>query len=216
MQTLPLLWQQPPKQAVCVVLNRLFQQQPAVLELLAQHAGSSFHLVAAPIDAAIKIGHDGKLAPADPALVPDVMLTIDTGRLWAEGWRPGQPFSERAGLVHVSGDAAMAQTLSTLAKSWRPDIEDLLSHYVGDFASVQLISVTKRLAGLASEFAKRTSQNIAEYAAYEAQLVLPDAPLREHTSELAALKRRLDDLHNQVEALDARTQRLAEEAGGNS
>ena len=209
-----LFGQSSPKQAVCGLLNRLFERQPAVFDLLAQHAGQTFRLLARPVDAAMTIGHDGRLAPADEAVVPDVTLTIDTARLWAEGWRPGQPFPERAGLVHVSGDAAMAQTLSTLAKSWRPDIEDLLSQYLGDVAAVQLVSGAKRLGALAAQFVSRTSGNLAEYAAYEANLVLPDAPLREHTKTLAQLNAQLDTLQKRLDSLDARARQLGDQHTG--
>lgn len=194
---------------VCSLLNRLFERQPAVFELLAQHAGHSFRLNAEPINAAMTIEHDGRLSPADPVVVPDVTLTIDTAKLWRQGWRPGQPFPERAGLVHVSGDAAMAQTLSTLAKSWRPDLEDLLSQYVGDLAAVQLVGGAKRLTSLAVQFASRTSQNMAEYAAHEAQLVLPDVALREHANDLAALNKSLDALQTRIESVQTRVEQLA-------
>lgn len=154
------------------------------------------------------IGHDGRLSPADPAVVPDVTLTIDTARLWAAGWRPGQPFPERAGLVHVSGDAAMAQTLSILAKSWRPELEDLLSQYVGDVAAVQLVAGAKRLTALAGQFVVRTSQNVAEYAAHEAQWLLDDAPLRDQAQQLQALNTELGALQARLDALEARAKFL--------
>lgn len=186
----------------------MFERQPAVFELLAAHAGRSFRLVADPVSAAMTIEHDGRLCPADPAVMPDVTLTIDTARLWREGWRPGRPFPERAGLVHVSGDAAMAQTLSTLAKSWRPDIEDLLSQYVGDVAAVQLVNGAKRLTSLAVQFVTRTSENVAEYAAHETKLLLPDAALREHANDLAMLNKSLDALQGSVQSLQARLDQL--------
>lgn len=209
----PLLnrfWQQPPRQAICGLLNGLFERQPAVFDLLSCHAGRSFRLLASPVDAAMTIGHDGRLAPADLAVVPDVTLTIDTAKLWSEGWRPGHPLPERAGLVHVSGDAALAQTLSTLAKSWRPDIEDLLSQYIGDVAAVQLVSGAKRLTMLASQFFVRTTANVAEYAAHEAQWLVADVRMREHTSELSSLSADLDSLQKRIEALDARARAFGE------
>lgn len=196
---------------VCTLLNRLFERQPAVLALLSEHAGHSFRLLAPPIDAAITIGHDGRLSPADTAVVPDVRLTVDTARLWADGWRPGQPFPERAGLVHVSGDAAMAQTLSSLAKSWRPDIEDLLSQYIGDLAAVQVVSGAKRLTALAAQFLTRTSQNLAEYASHEAQWLTADVSLREHAQQVLSLNTTLEQMQARLQTLDARLERLADD-----
>ncbi len=202
--------QQPPRQVFCDLLNGLFERQSAVFDLLSCHAGQSFRLLASPVDAALTIGHDGRLAPADLAVVPDVTLTIDTAKLWSEGWRPGQTLLERVGLVHVSGDAALAQTLSTLAKSWRPDIEDLLSQYIGDVAAVQIVAGAKRLTMLAAQFFVRTSANMAEYAAHEAQWLVADARMREHTSELSSLNADLDSLQKRIEALDARTKSFGE------
>lgn len=194
------------------LLNRVFDRQPAVLLLLSAHSGRSFRLVASPLDATMSIDHDGRLSPVDPAVVPDVTLTIDMKSLWAQGWRPGQPFPERAGLVQVSGDAALAQTLSTLAKSWHPDIEDLLSRFVVDLAAVQLVKGGKRLATLASQFFVRTAQNLAEYAAHEAHWLAADVVLQEQSNELARLNASLDGLQKRLQALDARVRA----AGGTS
>lgn len=157
------------------------------------------------------IGHDGRLSPADAAVLPDVTLTIDTARLWAAGWRPGQPFPERAGLVHVSGDAAMAQTLSTLAKSWRPDLEDLLSQYVGDVAAVQLVSTAKRLTSLAGQFVARSTQNVAEYAAHEAQWLVSRPLFREHAEQLQGVNLEISALQQRLEALGAHIERLTKD-----
>lgn len=195
-----------------MVLNRLFERQPTLLTLLGTHAGRTFVWRAAPVEAAMTIGHDGRLSVADPAVVPDVVLTIDTVKLWADGWRPGQPLPERAGIVHVSGDAALAQTLSTLAKSWRPDVEDLLAQYVGDVAAVQLVAGAKRLVGLASQFVSRSSQNLAEYATHETHLLTARESLQEHTQEVARLNQDLDRLEERVREFDERLRGF--DAGG--
>lgn len=157
------------------------------------------------------IDHDGRLSAADAAVVPDVTLKIDTAGLWRLGWRPGQPLPDRSGLVHVSGDAAMAQTLSTLAKSWRPDVEDMLSHYIGDLAAMQVVGLTKQLSGLTAKFVSRSSQNAAEYLAYEANLLVPDVPMRQQAQELRALSVSLDSLESRLQRLDARLAQLSDD-----
>lgn len=150
------------------------------------------------------IGHDGRLSLADPAVVPDVVLTIDTAKLWAEGWRPGQPLPERSGVVHVSGDAALAQTLSVLAKSWRPDVEDLLSQYVGDVAAVQLVAGAKRLVAFASQFVSRSGQNLAEYVTHEANLLAARPSLQDYAQQAEDLNQALDALQERLRQLDVR------------
>jgi len=197
-------WQQPPRQAVCNLLNGLFAREPAIGSLLSAHAGQTFRLVADPVDSAMTIAHDGKLSAADPAVVPDVTLTIDTRELWASGWRPGQPLPERPGLVQVSGDVALAQTLSMLAKSWRFDPQDLLSSVFGDVAAVQMVSGAKRLTTLASLFVTRTAGNLAEYATYEARLLANPVSARELHDSLSDLQKRLAVSTERVQALARR------------
>jgi ubiquinone biosynthesis protein UbiJ len=203
----------PPSQVVCSVLNGLFERQPSLLVLLSAHAGRSFVLRAAPIETALSIGHDGRLAVSPAAAVPDVVLSIDTAQLWASGWRPGQSLSERAGIVHVSGDAAVAQTLSMLAKSWRPDVEDLLSPYVGDIAAVHLVAGVKQLTTFASQFVSRTTQNLAEYAAHEAGVIAANPSLQEQARELSNLNQQLDAATARVGLMRERLEAFGDGAG---
>ena len=197
-------WQQPSRQALCNLLNGLFAREPAIASLLSAHAGQTFRLVADPIDSAMTISHDGKFSAADLAVVPDVTLTIDTRALWASGWRPGQPLPERAGLVQVSGDVALAQTLSMLAKSWRFDPQDLLSSVFGDVAAVQMVAGAKQLTTLASRFVTRTTENLTEYVTYEAQLLANPASTRELQENLSGLQKRLAESAERLQALTRR------------
>lgn len=202
MRQLP--WTQPPRLAFCDLLNQLFAREPAFFELLAPHAGQTFRLVANPIDSSMTIAHDGKLTVADAAVVPDVTLTIDTKTLLASGWRPGQALPERAGMVQVSGDVALAQTLSTLASSWRLDPEDLIAPVVGDVAAVQLVAGVKRFAGLAVQFVSRTSQNLAEYAIHERPLLASQGSRQVLDDDLRRLQSQLTGSEARLEALAAR------------
>lgn len=197
-------WNQPPRQAVCDLLNKWLSREPAVFELLAPHSGQTFRLLAGPLDLALTIAHDGRLSCADTAVVPDVTLSIDAEALWSSGWRPGQPLPERNGLVQVSGDVALAQTLSSLAASWRLDPEDMLSQAVGDVAAVQLMSGARRLTTLARQFVSRTSENLAEYAAHEANLLASQGSQQVLSDDLAQLQNRLDASAARLDALALR------------
>ncbi len=207
-------WNQAPRQVFCDLLNKCLAREPAVFELLAPHSGQTFRLKAAPLDTAMTISHDGRLASADAAVVPDVTLTIDTEALWSSGWRPGQALPERPGLIQVSGDVALAQTLSGLAASWRLDPEDMLSQVVGDVAAVQLVSGAKRLTALATEFVSRTSENLAEYAAHEAHWVASQGSQQMLVDDLAQLQHRLDASAARLDALAARVSEYESARGG--
>jgi ubiquinone biosynthesis protein UbiJ len=179
----------------------MLARQPSILSLLSEHAGRTVQLRAAPIDAAFTIDFDGALTAADTAVVPDVVLTVDTAKLWADGWRPGQPVVERAGTVHISGDVALAKTLSTISRSWRPDMEDWLSQYVGDLAAIQLVSGVKQVSAFSAQFFTRTSQNFAEYFSHEARLLTAQSALANQTRDIAQLSQQLAAIEARVQAL---------------
>ncbi len=205
-----------PQGAACAVINRFFRQQPAVAELLSKHSGQSFRLVAKPVDATMTISHDGYLSPADKAIAPDVVLTVNGTSLLRTGWRPGQPLPEGPGFVHISGDAALAQTLSMLANSWRPDLEDLLAGYVGDIAARQLISRVQGVSRALVQSTTRFAQNVAEYAAYESDELVAQPELLSHHEANSDLSRRLNGLKDRVKHLEARSHALSCAAGSGS
>jgi len=189
-------------------MNTVLQQQSAARDLLAQHPGHTFELRADPVSASLTIDQTGLLTPADPIVKADVLVVIDTRQLWAIGWRPGKPFPERSGLVHVSGDASFAKTLAVLAKHCRPDLEDFLAQRIGDIPARHLTVAFQRLAGVMVESADRMVENLAEYITHEAQ-VLPSYPaLVSHASQLRDLKGTLDLLGVRTKSLEDRIERL--------
>jgi ubiquinone biosynthesis accessory factor UbiJ len=193
-----------PSGAVCAALNFLFRQQPTVLDLLAVHSGRSFRLVARPLEDAFTIGHDGCISPADLAVAVDVTVELDMQALWAAGWRPGQPLPDAPGFVHVSGDAALAQTLSMLAKSWRLDFEDLLAHMIGDIPAKGFVQGAKQIVQAVALGAQRLSGNVAEFVAYEQPILTPTVLFNQHKEQLASLNSNLTQLAQRLEQLDRR------------
>jgi ubiquinone biosynthesis protein UbiJ len=184
----------------------MLQQQTAARDLLAQHGGQTFEIQANPVSASLTIDNFGALSPTGPTVKPDVLVVVDTRELWASGWRPGQAFPERSGLVHVSGDAAFAKTLALLAKHCRPDLEDLLAQRIGDIPARQLTMAFQRIAGVLVESADRVAGNLAEYITHEAQVLPSQQALTGHEN-------RLKDLHSLLGRLAARTKSLDHRLG---
>lgn len=194
-------------------LNWLFRDHASVRSLLARHAGRTVDFRAPPLASVLTIQQDGTWEPSDPSVKADVCVVIDTRALWASGWRPGRPLPERDGLVHVSGDVAIAQTLSTLAKSWRPDLEDLLAQHIGDIPARQLAQVANRLAGGLTRSTGRLAQNFAEYVSHEAALVVARPSLVSLTQRVSRLDHRLGSLEAGVQAVSERLERLGQPDG---
>lgn len=195
----PALW-------VISALNALMRHQPAARDLLAQHAGRTVHLYVGQPRFALTIGHDGSLGAADMAVIPDVTLRVDLARLLQTGWIPGRPMPESAGLFHVTGDAAMAQSLSTLARHWRPDLEDLLAEIVGDVAAVQMTRGARAIARGLFEAGEKLTQNLAEFLAYESRDLTPGPALQSWQQQLQSYKRQLIEMDQKVDQLSMRLQ----------
>lgn len=198
-----------PPALLCAVLNRLLAQNDQAKQLLAQHAGCSLEVYARPIQAKLTIDGHGALSPANGDAVPQVRLTLDTAALVKSGWRPGQPFPEQSGLLHVSGDVAMAQTLSTLAKHWRPDLEDLLAQRIGDVAARQLLRGAQGFVSTIWRSSQRLAENLAEYATHETNTIVACAALDTLAEDQVALSEQLNTLDERTQQLQLRLKRMA-------
>lgn len=190
------------------MLNRLLADNDQARALLAQHVGCTFEIQARPIQAKLTIESDGKLRPADPLIASQVCLTLNTAALIKLGWRPGQPFPDQPGLLHVSGDVAMAQTLSTLAKHWRPDLEDLLAQRIGDVAARQVLRGAKGLLSTVWRSSQRLAENMAEYATHETQMITGTAAFDAFKADRAVLSTKVSSLEDRLQQLQKRLDRM--------
>lgn len=184
-------------------------QNDSARALLAQHVGCTFEIQARPIQAKLTIESDGKLSPAGALVVPQVCLTLDTAALVKLGWQPGQPLPEQPGLLHVSGDVAMAQTLSTLAKHWRPDLEDLLAQRIGDVAARQVLRGAKGLLSSVWRSSQHVAENVAEYATHETQTITGTAVFESFKANRVALSENISSLEDRLQQFQQRLERTA-------
>ena len=197
-----------PVQWIARAFNALLQRQPATQELLAQHAGCTFHISMSAVVVALTIGHDGSLSAADSHVVPDVTLRVDAARLAQSGWKPGDEWPEVAGLLHVTGDAAVAQTLSTLVKHWRPEFEDLLSETIGDIPAMELVRCTKAIVRGAVDATDKLTQNVVEYLSYETKELTPLPVMQTLITQHGRHQTHLDEMDRQLMALSRRLKAL--------
>ncbi len=204
---MPSLGGATPPALLCAVLNRLLAQNDKVCALLAQHTGCTFEIKAPPIQAKLTIETDGKLSPADEHVASQVCLTLNTAALIKLGWRPGQPFPEQPGLLHVSGDVAMAQTLSMLAKHWRPDLEDLLAQRIGDLAARQVLRGAQSLLSTVWRSSQHLVENVAEYATHETQTITGTAAFVTFKADRMALSAKVSTLEERLQRLQHRLDR---------
>lgn len=188
-------------------------QNDRARELLGVHAGRTFEIDARPIKAKLTIGHDGLLSPSDDSVLAQVHLRLDTEALWTLGWRPGLPLPKQAGVLFVSGDVAMAQTLSTLAEHWRPDLEDLLAQKIGDIAARQVARGAQSLFSTVWRSSQRLAENLVEYATHETEVLASEAGMSALSTKQQQLIGRLESLGERLARLE---QRVNQVTGGQS
>lgn len=210
------------------LFNALLRREPWAGERLAVHAGKTVRFDIGGRSLTFVIQADGQLqAPArasqtaaSPAhgghaaqagrpsatpaasAAPNVILSIPAQRLadLPAALRKRDP-AALAGLMHVQGDAGLAQVVSSLAQDLRWDAEDELARYVGDAAAVQLVRAGKAVFDGARHAADSLTGNVGEYLAHESRMLLSRPVYEEWTAELDALRQRLDQLERRADRL---------------
>ncbi len=196
--------------------NLLTRQQPWAAHRLALHAGQTLRICLGGFQLTFTIGHDGTLVAADSAVVPDVVLELIAEKLsWTALLAPDAR-TEIAQWVHVTGQAALAQVVSDLARDLRPDPEDALAQWLGDVPARRL---TKGLQGLltgAQSFARGLAENLAEYFSEETNTLTGTPALASLVRERELTVTHLAQLEQRKLALQARLSRLTPRSGASA
>jgi len=185
------------------ILNKLLQREEWARDRLGRQSGKSVRFVLGGFKAALVIQSSGLVQASDAAVVPDVVLTIPLEKL-AElpAILRSRDASAIAAVLHIEGDAGLAQVVSDLARDLRWDVEDDLSRLVGDMAATRLLGAGKLLADGARNAADRLAGNVGEYLSEESGMMASRSAFNDWTTDVGAIARRLD-------ALDARIGKLA-------
>lgn len=193
--------------------NLLTQQQPWAAQRLAAHAGQTLRICLGGFQLTFTIGHDGTLEAADSAVVPDVVLELIAEKLSLAALLAPNARNDIAQWVHVTGQAALAQVVSDLARDLRPDPEDALAQWFGDVPARRLTQGVQEAFAGARSFARGVAENLAEYFAEETNTLAATPALASLTQERALALARLDQIDQRRAALQARLSRLKPRIG---
>ena len=193
--------------------NLLTRQQPWAAQRLAAHAGQTLRICLGGFQVTFTIGHDGTLGAADSAVVPDVVLELIAEKLsWTALLAPDAR-ADIAQWVHVTGQAALAQVVSDLARDLRPDPEDALAHWLGDVPARRLTMGLQGVLTGAQSFAKSLAENLAEYFSEETNTLTGTPALASLARERELTVTHLAQLEQRNAALQARLSRLTPRPG---
>jgi ubiquinone biosynthesis protein UbiJ len=186
-------------------LNQLLRREEWARDRLARHSGKTVRFSAGRYAVGLSIQADGHVAASDPAVVPDVTLAVPEGRLGqlAQALRGGQP-DEIAALLHVQGDAGLAQLVSELARDLRWDVEAELADRVGDVAALRLMGGARVLGRGVRRAGERLAGNVGEYLSEESHALLGRPAYEQWRDDLARMQARLDGLERRAARLGRR------------
>ena len=156
---LPLPFLPTPSRLATQALNMLLKREDWARERLVRHAGKTVRFALGGFSLGLTIGSDGLAELSDPAVVPDVTLTVSPEKLPLPRLSGGQA-PDMAEATHISGDAALAQVVADLSKQLRWDPEDALARVVGDIAALRLVGGARRLAGGSLQAGQRAAENV--------------------------------------------------------
>lgn len=105
------------------------------------------------------------------------------------------------GDVQIRGDAGLAGKFRELALLLRPDIEEELSHVIGDLPAHQLGRFARAAFGWTRKAGDTTVRNIAEYLAHERQDLVPRAEGEQFLKGVDTLREDVDRLGARVDIL---------------
>ena len=198
-----------PVRALAAAFNMLTAQQPWAAERLARHAGKTLRIALGGFAVTMTIESDGRLTRADSAVVPDVVLEIIAEQLTFERLFSKKSSLDVAELINISGQAALAQLVSDLARDLRLEPEDALASLIGDVPASKLMWTAQNLILTFQGFSRGLAHNTAEYLAEETNALTGQPVFAMHAQRVVSLSARAQALSNRHASLCARLERLS-------
>lgn len=183
-------------------INHLLHGADWARERLMPFAGASVRFLLPPFSSAFSVAEDGTLHPAAKDLQP--AATIRLTPPLAVRLLVLKDESARSE-IEVEGDAALAAALTRVLGTLRWDVEEDLSHLIGDIAAHRVAQAGRALVDWQRAAAANMARSLGEYLTEERPMVAGREALR-------AFAQAVDELRDDTDRLEKRIQRLAHAA----
>lgn len=185
--------------------NRLLRYDPDSAKKLSRMQGRVFKLEIRVVDKALFLipGGDGLQVREEWPGEVDIILKGSPLAFLQFGLR--QKVADNRMFVDkklvIEGDVELAQDFQRMLAELDLDLEELISHYLGDVAAHQIGRGVRRFRQWAGEAAESLRLDVREYMVEEVRVLAPDW-------RVAAFVDRTDVLRADVERLEQRVKRL--------
>ncbi|MDA8416772.1 MAG: hypothetical protein M0Z78_06895 [Betaproteobacteria bacterium] len=180
-------------------LQALMATAPWALERLRPFAGQILEVRLGHHSFSLKITPEGALSPyttksdQPPALTLAIPLEILSDALLNK--------ENLLNHLHLSGNSALAVEIGFLAQHFRPDLEELLSHWFGDIIAHRLGRFWHSTRNWLRDSVRRNRQMFREYAQEEAKLLPTRAQMNRFANHLGDLNDELNRLEQRLAQL---------------
>jgi ubiquinone biosynthesis protein UbiJ len=186
---------------VTAMLNHVLRATPVARDRLRPYAGRTAAFHVGPLTFAWTVQTTGEVAAAVAGAPRDLEVKLSPFLL------PRLALHDEAALREVSmqGDAELAQEVSFLARHLRWDVEEDLSHAVGDVAAHRAVGAARATARWTGEAVKRTAAGAAEYWTEEDPLIASRVKVEDFTRGVSELRDAVERLEKRLDSIDPRT-----------
>jgi ubiquinone biosynthesis protein UbiJ len=173
-------------------LNHLLRAEPWTREKLLPHAGKQVCFRAEPVRLVLQVSDAGTIQARSgmSETAPDVTLTLawsafPSAALTAMGQETTQALLKH---VRIEGDAEFAAVIADLMQKLRWDIEEDLSHYVGDIAAYRAVSTARSAAQQLQDTGRRLVAQLTDYWLEENPTLVARQDMEAWVAELRSLR----------------------------
>lgn len=164
-----------PTAVVVRALNAVLNREPWAQSRLAQYAGRTLGITVGGLHLPLSFSYAGTVLHTESVEQADVQLTIPADRLRQFPAILSQPTPNPdalLALVHIQGDAGLANAVAQVLSQLRLDPEAELARYTGDLFAVRCMAILKQLIASGQRTAKHAEANVAEFLGEESGLLV--------------------------------------------
>lgn len=193
----------PSKQIAVSLLNALLRREDWALKKTRLHAGKLLRLNLASLSLLVTILPSGEFELSTQELKPNVTLTLsdDAMRQIPQLWNEYKNLDDIAAMMHIEGEAGLAQLVSDLAQNLRWDIEAELNQLLGPFMASLVISGFKKAQSLGQQLGQKGLAKTKDFLSQDYHVIV-QRPV------VDALKEDVQSLSQSLHRLEQRIQKL--------
>ena len=169
-------------------INHLIAEQPETAVLLQAHAGRCIHFLLPPIQFQWSITSEGKFQETSHSTPPDLSIAIPTADVWKTLSLLISGSASLAGVANISGNADLAQSLNQVLHILHWDIEDDLSHFVGDVMAWHIMQTANKIVTQGRGSVDRNIATLYAWMVYEKQWLVDQNLTDEFGTAVAILR----------------------------